>query len=262
MGLGKKLRFEVFKRDKFTCQYCGRSAPDIILHVDHIEPVSRGGKDDLLNLVTSCRDCNLGKGNRQLSDDTVLKQRKRQLDELQERREQLEMQLDWQRSLLEEDEFTITELADFWTDLVPGFLLNEHGLQNLRKWVTKYSVTEVIEAMKTATTQYLKYEDADRPTIPTKTSVEHAIDYIPRICSVMAASKEKPHLQRLFYIRGILRKRLSYVNERALIQFMERTLKSGVPVEAIESLAKEARNWTVFKETMESWQEGHYNGEG
>ena len=262
MGLGKKLRFEVFKRDKFTCQYCGRAAPDIILHVDHIEPVSKGGKDDLFNLVTSCRDCNLGKGNRQLSDDTVLKQRKRQLDELQERREQLEMQLDWQRSLLEEDEFTITELADFWTDLVPGFHLNEQGLQNLRRWVAKYSVTEVIEAMKTSTTQYLKYENADNPTIPTHASVEHAIDYIPRICAVKAASREKPYLQRLFYIRGILRKRLNRINERALIQFMERTLKSGVPVEAIESLAKEAKHWTEFRETMESWQEGHYNGEG
>ena len=34
--IGKKMRFEVFKRDKFTCQYCGRKAPDVILEVDHI----------------------------------------------------------------------------------------------------------------------------------------------------------------------------------------------------------------------------------
>ena len=40
-AISKKLRFEVFKRDSFTCQYCGKSAPDVILHVDHILPVKK-----------------------------------------------------------------------------------------------------------------------------------------------------------------------------------------------------------------------------
>lgn len=39
--VGKKLRFEVFKRDKFTCQYCGAKAPDVVLHVDHIQAVAK-----------------------------------------------------------------------------------------------------------------------------------------------------------------------------------------------------------------------------
>lgn len=50
----KSTRFEVFKRDKFTCQYCGATAPNVILEVDHIKPVSKGGSNDLLNLVTAC----------------------------------------------------------------------------------------------------------------------------------------------------------------------------------------------------------------
>ena len=62
----KKKRWEVFKRDKFTCQYCGRFAPNVILHVDHIVPKSKGGKNDLNNLIAACEDCNYGK-----SDDTV-----------------------------------------------------------------------------------------------------------------------------------------------------------------------------------------------
>ena len=41
--ISKKLRFEVFKRDSFTCQYCGKSAPDVVLHIDHIKPVKEGG---------------------------------------------------------------------------------------------------------------------------------------------------------------------------------------------------------------------------
>lgn len=61
MAISKRTRFEVFKRDKFTCQYCGRTPPQVILHVDHIAPISRDGPDDPLNLLTSCADCNLGK---------------------------------------------------------------------------------------------------------------------------------------------------------------------------------------------------------
>ena len=38
-AISKKLRFEIFKRDSFTCQYCGSSAPEVLLHADHLKPV-------------------------------------------------------------------------------------------------------------------------------------------------------------------------------------------------------------------------------
>ena len=63
-SLSKRLRFAVFDRDGFTCQYCGQQPPDVILHVDHIIAVSNGGTDDPENLRTSCRTCNLGKANK------------------------------------------------------------------------------------------------------------------------------------------------------------------------------------------------------
>jgi 5-methylcytosine-specific restriction endonuclease McrA len=67
MSLSKKLRFEVFKRDGFKCQYCGNHPPIVVLEVDHINPVSKGGTNEIDNLVTSCFDCNRGKGNRELT---------------------------------------------------------------------------------------------------------------------------------------------------------------------------------------------------
>ena len=57
----KKLRFEILKRDNFTCQYCGRKSPDVILQIDHIIPKSKNGKDNKDNLITACFDCNSGK---------------------------------------------------------------------------------------------------------------------------------------------------------------------------------------------------------
>ena len=61
MPLPKKLRFEVLKRDGFACQYCGQGAPHVVLHVDHVIPVSRGGTNDPDNLVAACESCNSGK---------------------------------------------------------------------------------------------------------------------------------------------------------------------------------------------------------
>lgn len=56
-------RRNVFLRDDYTCQYCGRT-PDVSeLNLDHVIPRSRGGPATWENLVTSCRTCNLRKGN-------------------------------------------------------------------------------------------------------------------------------------------------------------------------------------------------------
>ena len=73
MTISKKLRFEVFNRDNFTCQYCGRKTPEVILELDHVIPLSKGGANDFDNLTTSCFECNRGKGESLL--DTILKDR-------------------------------------------------------------------------------------------------------------------------------------------------------------------------------------------
>jgi len=59
--ISDELRFNIFKRDNFTCQYCGRKAPDVVLELDHIRPVSKGGDKRESNLITSCFECNRGK---------------------------------------------------------------------------------------------------------------------------------------------------------------------------------------------------------
>ena len=89
MSLKKRLRFEIFKRDGFRCQYCGQIPPNILLQVDHIVPKSKGGKDEPTNLLTSCADCNLGKSNLSLKElppslkeqILLLRERERQLAE-------------------------------------------------------------------------------------------------------------------------------------------------------------------------------------
>jgi 5-methylcytosine-specific restriction endonuclease McrA len=61
-GLPPRVRWVILQRDGFTCLYCGAKAPYVELQVDHVIAKVNGGTDDPSNLVTTCRDCNAGKG--------------------------------------------------------------------------------------------------------------------------------------------------------------------------------------------------------
>ena len=64
------IRYNVLKRDNFSCQICGITAKDgAKLQVDHIIPVSKGGKTVMSNLQTLCERCNIGKSNKTENDD-------------------------------------------------------------------------------------------------------------------------------------------------------------------------------------------------
>jgi hypothetical protein len=60
-GINLKTRYVVLARDGFKCVICGRTGKDDKLVVDHINPVTRGGKNGMSNLRTLCRACNHGK---------------------------------------------------------------------------------------------------------------------------------------------------------------------------------------------------------
>lgn len=156
----KSVRFEVFKRDKFSCQYCGKSAPEVILEVDHIVPVSKGGKNEILNLVTACRDCNMGKSNREISDDAAVVKQKQQLDELQDRREQLEMMLKWRESLSDTLDAEVDSIVSifvkntYWTPTAEDRRL-------FRKLIRQFGFNEVYTSSELALDTYFnnQYEE-------------------------------------------------------------------------------------------------------
>jgi hypothetical protein len=62
-----RTRFLVMMRDGFRCKYCGATAAETKLHVDHVVPFSKGGQCAIDNLVTACKDCNLGKNDIMIS---------------------------------------------------------------------------------------------------------------------------------------------------------------------------------------------------
>lgn len=143
---GKRLRFEVFKRDGFTCQYCGAQPPDVVLVPDHIEPLARGGSNTIENLITACEVCNQGKADlplttRQIRPDADLLFLEAQQEILELRRYQ---------AALAEREFVITEIVDSLQEvwcLESGLDWAPSG-QAIRAFVGKYGPDIAEDAMR------------------------------------------------------------------------------------------------------------------
>lgn len=81
-------------------------------------------------------------------------------------------------------------------------------------------------------------------------SWNRAFDSVPGIIRTKRKEGEKPYLRDLYYIRGILRKRLSYVNERNCIDLLERVVIAGADVESLKELAKQATSWSRFTDVI------------
>lgn len=183
--LSKKMRFEVFKRDKFTCQYCGRSVPDVTLHVDHIKPVSKGGGNDILNLITSCQDCNLGKGARELSDDSVVKKQQKRIEELADKNEQLEMFLEWRNELQNIEDKEVDAIDDLISS-VSDYSCNDNGKRIIKRWLKQFSIQLIMDAVEIAFDKYYT---------GTSESWNVAFDKIGGICKNKSDGQDR----RLYY---------------------------------------------------------------
>lgn len=142
--LSKKTRFEVFKRDSFTCQYCGATPPSVVLHVDHINPVANGGGNHIDNLITSCDHCNLGKGATVLSD--IPQSLKDRAKEVAEREEQI---AGYNKILMErqhriEDEAWEVVFALEHDKVVESY--NRKRLQSIKMFLQKLPFAHVLDA--------------------------------------------------------------------------------------------------------------------
>lgn len=71
MSVSKRLRYEILRRDGHKCRYCGATAADAPLTVDHVIPVALGGTDEPDNLVAACRPCNAGKSSAKADEALV-----------------------------------------------------------------------------------------------------------------------------------------------------------------------------------------------
>lgn len=251
-AISKKLRFEVFKRDSFTCQYCGKSAPDIILHVDHILPVKEGGTNDITNLVCSCDSCNMGKGAIKLSDDSAVKKEKKQLDELNEKREQLELMMKWKKELLAMDDKQFKFISDEFERCTDGYYPKDSMKPKVKQWIKKFGFEKVFDVIAISCNQYIK---RDKEGNVTQESTNKALGYIPKICYFQKMNESTPDKSQLFYLRGIMRNRYSYINENEAISKLMQAYNSGVSIDELKEVIFCYSCWSDWKTGMSDYLE-------
>lgn len=157
-GLGKKLRFQVFHRDGFTCQYCGRRPPQVVLQPDHVLAHSKGGSDTLDNLITSCEDCNQGKGDADLAAaPESLK------DRIARQKETAEQVAAYNAFLMEQrqkEEEAIDRLGIYWCNKTHGprqqnkYTFGEARAASVKRFLQDLPEAEVLEAIDIANARY------------------------------------------------------------------------------------------------------------
>ncbi len=194
VAISKKLRFEVFKRDLFTCKYCGSKAPDVVLEVDHVVPVASGGKNNTLNLVTSCFDCNRGKGKRELSDTSVMDKQRKQLEDIAEKREQMKMMLNWRKELSNLEKEQIDEIEDIFRRNFEYFTLSDYGRKETLKLIRKFGLIEVMDATELSISKYNRGNDEE---------VVRSKNCFLKIGALLGFSKMSDDDKKISYIVGI-----------------------------------------------------------
>jgi HNH endonuclease len=220
-----------------------------LLQIDHIQPVSKEGDSDITNLITSCSSCNAGKSDITLDDRTALTKSRAQLEELQERGEQLEMMMEWRRDLSDLAGDSVEMLCDYWQGLAPGWVAKDHGKRSVKKWPNRYSIEELTTAMDKSAASYLEF---NREGQRTSESWNTAFNKIPAICRLDRLAKEQPDLRELYYIRGISRNRTGYFNDGWAIQLLKAARSWGIGIEELQDVALSCSSWTIFRETIET----------
>ncbi len=157
-SISKKTRFGIFKRDGFMCQYCGSTPPAVVLEVDHIKPVSAGGKNIEDNLLTSCFDCNRGKGavGLHIAPNTLAAK----AEILAEKHEQLKAYERLVRANRRREEAAIDAVEDAFRVHFDGFSFSPKFRQSVRVFLQRMPSDEVVDAMHMACTRIGKRDDS------------------------------------------------------------------------------------------------------
>jgi DNA-directed RNA polymerase subunit RPC12/RpoP len=147
--LPKKLRFEIFKRDGFRCMYCGRTPPAVVLAIDHVIPVARGGDNETDNLVVACYDCNAGKGAVPLQ--SVPPTMQEAIDERAERADQMAAYSGLLMELRERESRTVEDIGIYYYDTLQGakgtLTFGPGSSPNIRRFLQSLPTPEILDAI-------------------------------------------------------------------------------------------------------------------
>jgi hypothetical protein len=179
-AIPKRVRFEVLRRDNYTCRYC--RATDAPLTIDHVIPTVLGGTDDPSNLVACCKDCNTGKASSSPDESTVA-----QVNEDAIRwAAAIRLVNERAKAQREERQEILMPLCNLWYEFVPNYKVGD------RRWMLPSNWEEVLWGLLDSGLSSLTIADCMRVALTTR-----GVD------------------ERFRYFIGIARNRLAELHQQA-----------------------------------------------
>ena len=235
-NISPKLRYSVFERDGFICKYCGRSPQthECVLQADHIISVKNGSTNDIDNLITSCWDCNIGKGAK-TANLPIIPDKEIELKLVLERLEQVRALNDYQVKINKANENIKQEKYKIVNYLLTGF--TEELKESVRKVFDTY-------------TKHLSINDISEAIIITRNKkFEYVNDFTSYLVGILRNKKiEKEDPENLKfnktvnYFYGKAKRYFGWQADRDTISDIVDNYKTGYIEEQLET----ATSWTRF----------------
>lgn len=199
--ISPSLRFDIFQRDNHTCQYCGRTPPDVKLVIDHLIPVAKDGTDDFENLVTSCEECNSGKSAKLIKDFTGGRSKEEWSKQIRANR----------ISVLRERCERLDEITQHWMESLKRRSLSEKDCTAIHNFVERYEPDWIIAAIGIAARKEIQHYVNYTGAILKNWAKDSPPEYLSNPDSGLAKKPATP--KQITYIASLLEKAGLSLNE-------------------------------------------------
>ena len=239
----KQLQYRIFGRDNFRCVYCENSVPEVVL-----DAVTESGNEDQEGIdgyITVCDKCfdlffaDGEKGNHELPQTTDTPG------------EQADMMIRWHRESQDSKNKCLRYAIEHFETRAECDL-SDRGRKIMEKLIDMYPFKLILVSIEAACSQYLVPEEDGY----NHESINKAFNYVEKICYVKSSAKDKPYLKDLFYVRGILKNRFSYVDLVESMRLLEDAYKTGYSIDTLKRIAKECTCWSNWRLSMEELLDG------
>ena len=247
----KRIKFEVFEKDSFKCQFCGTGAPIVTLQLSRINDTQQSDNWlDTAFLSTSCKVC---ENKKTASDQNTQRNGFISIDELEERLQQLKMLINWRKGMLNIRKQQLANLVRYWENKVPGYSVDNDQKKYILTYITKYSCDEIRSAMDMAADKFF-VQHPDGTIV--NSSVLNAFGKVPEICSTKSELINAHESDGLLSILEQIKNNITgFFDPRRASQWLNYARSWEVQIEHLFQMASSIQSWTEFSVNIDKMVE-------
>lgn len=253
-SLSPSLRRLILERDEFTCTECGQQVPKVLLYIDKIlSPETEeafAGQPEEDKYTCLCESCyKQAHGHLQVKAAT----------RTTERRQQLEMMVEWRRENRSLASDANAYLIDYINGKIEPYSLTKQGAQNVRKAIRKSNFTTALDAIDETFDHYVTYDKGEDIN---KASVD---EFLSKIGGYLYINSLPPVEKEMYHILNSCKSRFRWWDQQTakglVLNYIDALREQGWSEDRIlEDLktellraSNEQRNWSQWTDLLEKW---------